>query len=51
MVVTVHVAVFLFFGLVKSWSGPACNNPIFAEIVPAHLRNLIYACDRCASRS
>eukprot|EP00891_Asterochloris_glomerata_P000173 jgi/Astpho2/173/e_gw1.00004.7.1_t len=33
-------------GLLISWAAPACNNPIFAEIVPAHLRNLIYAFDR-----
>eukprot|EP00884_Botryococcus_braunii_P012902 jgi/Botrbrau1/21612/Bobra.43_1s0016.1 len=46
-VVVMHLLTFLFFGLVKSWAGPACNNPIFAEIVPPRLRNLIYACDRC----
>lgn len=26
----------------------ACNNPVFSEIVPTHLRNLIFAFDRCA---
>ena len=34
-------------GLVKTWSAPGCNIPIFAEIVPPLLRNLIYAFDRC----
>ena len=34
-------------GLLKTWAAPACNNPIFAEIVPPHLRNMIYAFDRC----
>lgn len=33
-------------GLVISWAAPACNNPIFAEIVPPHLRTVIYAFDR-----
>jgi len=30
-----------------SWAGPACNNPAFADIVPAHMRNLVFAFDRC----
>lgn len=34
-------------GLMKSWSAPALNNPVMAEIVPAHCRNLIFAFDRC----
>lgn len=34
-------------GVLKVWAAPACNNPVFAEIVPPHLRNLIYAFDRC----
>ena len=33
-------------GLLISWAAPACNNPIFAEIVPPHLRTMIYAFDR-----
>lgn len=39
----------LFFveGLLISWAQPACNGPIFAEIVPAKKRTLIYAFDRC----
>ena len=38
-------------GLLKSWAAPACNNPVFAEIVPAHLRTLVYSFDRCPSCS
>ena len=30
-----------------SWAGPACNNPAFADIVPPHMRNLVFAIDRC----
>jgi hypothetical protein len=30
-------------------AGPCCNNPIFAEIVPAHMRNMVYAFDRHAA--
>ncbi|PNH07170.1 hypothetical protein TSOC_006380, partial [Tetrabaena socialis] len=33
-------------GLLISWAAPACNNPVFAEVVPADMRNLIYAFDR-----
>ncbi len=29
-------------------AGPCCNNPIFAEIVPANMRNMVYAFDRHA---
>ncbi|EIE22835.1 MFS general substrate transporter [Coccomyxa subellipsoidea C-169] len=39
--------VLVIFGCLKSWAGPCCNNPIFAEIVPAHMRNMVYAFDRC----
>ncbi len=28
----------------------ACNNPIFSDIVPTHLRNLIFAFDRCGKK-
>ena len=27
-------------------AGPCCNNPIFAEIVPPSMRNMVYAFDR-----
>ena len=33
-------------GALNAWPAPACNNPIFAEIVPARLRTFIYAFDR-----
>ncbi|CAN4097277.1 unnamed protein product [Withania somnifera] len=33
-------------GFFASWSGPATNSPIFAEIVPERARTSIYALDR-----
>lgn len=30
-----------------TWAAPACNNPAFAEIVPPHMRNIVFAFDRC----
>ncbi|KAI7839840.1 hypothetical protein COHA_006425 [Chlorella ohadii] len=45
--VTLYAAVLLAFALLKAWPAPACNNPIFAEIVPPAQRNLVYAFDRC----
>lgn len=39
-------ACFLFAGVLTSWAAPACNNPVFAEIVPADMRNIVYAFDR-----
>ncbi|KAI3436365.1 hypothetical protein D9Q98_002418 [Chlorella vulgaris] len=45
--VFVYAAVLLVFALLKAWPAPACNNPMFAEIVPPHQRNLVYAFDRC----
>lgn len=41
-----YLAVFILGGLVNAWPAPACNNPIFAEIVPARSRTLVYAFDR-----
>lgn len=41
-----YTAVLGVMGLLISWAAPACNNPIFAEIVPPHLRTMIYAFDR-----
>ncbi|KAL4545028.1 hypothetical protein Ndes2526B_g02147 [Nannochloris sp. 'desiccata'] len=35
------------FSLATAWPAPCANNPIFAEIVPVRLRNLVYAFDRC----
>lgn len=40
-------AILVTMGLLKVWAAPACNNPVFAEIVPPHMRNMIYAFDRC----
>lgn len=42
-----YLAVVLAFGICISWCGTGCNSPLFAEIVPAHKRSLIYAFDRC----
>ena len=44
--VPAYLAVFILGGLVNAWPAPACNNPIFAEIVPARSRTLVYAFDR-----
>ncbi|CAG9462739.1 unnamed protein product [Pedinophyceae sp. YPF-701] len=44
--VAVYIVSLVVFGLVHTWTAPGCNNPVFAEIVPARLRNLIYAFDR-----
>lgn len=41
-----HAAVLCVTGLLITWAATACNNPIFSEIVPPHMRNLIYAFDR-----
>ncbi|XP_049366428.1 uncharacterized protein LOC125831278 [Solanum verrucosum] len=39
---------FLFvLGFCTSWTSPATNSPIFAEIVPERARTSIYALDRC----
>ncbi|KAK9793504.1 hypothetical protein WJX73_009675 [Symbiochloris irregularis] len=45
--VSLYALVLVTCGLLKCWAAPACNNPIFAEIVPPHMRNLVYAFDRC----
>ncbi|GLC33417.1 hypothetical protein PLESTM_000068900 [Pleodorina starrii] len=39
-------AALLLKGVLTSWAAPACNNPVFAEIVPPDMRNLVYAFDR-----
>lgn len=48
--VALYSATVFTMGLVHVWAGPN-NNSIFSEIVPPHLRNLIYAFDRCVRRS
>lgn len=42
-----YCAVIIAFGLLTPWCGAGCNSPMFAEIVPASKRSLIYAFDRC----
>lgn len=44
----VYGGLLTLMGVLISWAAPACNNPIFAEIVPPHLRNMIYSFDRQA---
>lgn len=46
LTVAMYVVTLFTFGLLHVWAAPACNNPVFAEIVPAELRNLVYAFDR-----
>jgi hypothetical protein len=46
-VVAAYGALLAVTGVLISWAATACNNPIFAEIVPPHLRTLVYALDRC----
>jgi hypothetical protein len=29
-------------GVFIAWPAPACNNPVFAEIVPPPMRNMVY---------
>ncbi|GBG61652.1 hypothetical protein CBR_g22448 [Chara braunii] len=38
--------VFILMGLTVSWNAACANNPIFSEVVPIHLRTMIYAMDR-----
>lgn len=44
--VALYALVLAATGLLITWASTACNNPIFAEIVPPHMRNLIFAFDR-----
>lgn len=46
----VYGSLLAVMGVLISWAAPACNNPIFAEIVPPHLRNMIYSFDRQVSQ-
>lgn len=43
---TLHGLVLVLMGVVITWAAPCCNSPVFAEIVPPSLRNLVYAFDR-----
>ncbi|KAI3726474.1 hypothetical protein L1987_66271 [Smallanthus sonchifolius] len=42
----IYAATLLFMGLTISWNGTAANAPMFAEVVPAKHRTMIYAFDR-----
>mmetsp|Transcript_12335 Transcript_12335/g.34636 ORF Transcript_12335/g.34636 Transcript_12335/m.34636 type:complete len:131 (+) Transcript_12335:3-395(+) len=42
-----YAAVLMPMGLLVSWCAACCNNPVFSEIVPEHLRSMIFAYDRC----
>ncbi|KAD4888413.1 hypothetical protein E3N88_20486 [Mikania micrantha] len=42
----IYSATLLFMGLTISWNGTAANAPMFAEVVPAKHRTMIYAFDR-----
>ncbi|KAK9845923.1 hypothetical protein WJX81_006083 [Elliptochloris bilobata] len=44
--VPAYALVFIANGALNAWPAPACNNPIFAEIVPERLRTFIYSFDR-----
>ena len=41
-----YATILATMGLTITWAATACNNPIFSEIVPPHMRNLVYAFDR-----
>lgn len=45
--VAAYAVTILLFALATAWPAPCCNNPVFAEIVPAEQRTLVYAFDRC----
>lgn len=45
--VAMYAVTMVVCGLLKSWAAPAFNNCAFAEIVPSHLRTLVYSFDRC----
>lgn len=44
--VVIYSLAMFFWGTLISWVAPACNSPIFAEIVPPQLRAIIYSFDR-----
>ena len=45
--VALHACALVAMNCLGTWAAPACNNPAFAEIVPPHMRNMIFAFDRC----
>ena len=42
----IYAVTLLLMGLTISWNGTAANAPMFAEVVPAKHRTMIYAFDR-----
>mmetsp|Transcript_16591 Transcript_16591/g.43015 ORF Transcript_16591/g.43015 Transcript_16591/m.43015 type:complete len:537 (+) Transcript_16591:330-1940(+) len=42
-----YTVLMALMGLTASWPAAACIGPVFSEIVPDHLRSMIYAYDRC----
>ncbi len=49
-VVTMYGVVLTVMGMFIAWPAPACNNPVFAEIVPPPMRNMVYGERRDAAR-
>ena len=45
--VAMYAFALVLMNCLGTWAAPACNNPAFAEIVPPHMRNIIFAFDRC----
>lgn len=45
-----YILALVVTGLLITWADSACNNPIFAIIVPTHMRNLIYSFGGCLGR-
>ncbi|KAL6780780.1 hypothetical protein ACKKBF_B11780 [Auxenochlorella protothecoides x Auxenochlorella symbiontica] len=46
LLVWIYSICFFSWGLMISWVAPACNSPIFAEVVPSQLRAIVYSFDR-----
>jgi hypothetical protein len=42
----IYCVAFFSWGLLISWAGPACTQPVFGEIVPAQARSIVYSFDR-----
>ena len=45
--VLMYASAMVGMGLLIAWPAPACNNPIFAEIVPPEMRSMIYGALGC----
>lgn len=41
-----YAGIMIMIGFLGPWAAAACNNPIFAEIVPVTHRNMVYGFDR-----